>query len=137
MVAYTKQTWHNKPAIDTPLGASRMTHIEDGIGTAQDTADSAISAASAASSAAASAASSAATANAGVAANATAISGKVSTASLDKVIILRRYASGAWPVRGTIPTGAVLEWESPMSIGFPPTTTGYALVGDRYTRTVG
>ena len=30
-MTYTKQTWNNKPANDTPISAERLTHIEDGI----------------------------------------------------------------------------------------------------------
>ena len=41
-MAYTQQTWHDEPTEDTPLSADRFTHIEQGIGDAAATADSAV-----------------------------------------------------------------------------------------------
>lgn len=46
-MAYTKQTWHDKPTLDTPLNATRLGHIEDGLeaaAAAADTANSALAA---------------------------------------------------------------------------------------------
>lgn len=40
-MAYTKQTWHDSPATDTPLSAARLGHIEDGIEAAALVADTA------------------------------------------------------------------------------------------------
>lgn len=40
-MAYTKQTWHDSPATDTPLSAARLGHIEDGIEAAALVADQA------------------------------------------------------------------------------------------------
>lgn len=52
-MSYTKQTWSNAPATDTPLSATRLNYMEDGIAAAAATADSAASAASAAATSAA------------------------------------------------------------------------------------
>jgi hypothetical protein len=40
-MAYTKQTWHDSPATDTPLSAARLGHIEDGVFNAAAAADTA------------------------------------------------------------------------------------------------
>lgn|GEM_PF-5892353 len=41
-MAYTKQTWHDKPATDTPISADRLTHIEDGVEAAHTAAAAAV-----------------------------------------------------------------------------------------------
>lgn len=41
-MAYTKQTWTDKPATTTPISAARLGHMEDGIEAAAATADAAI-----------------------------------------------------------------------------------------------
>lgn len=40
-MAYTKQTWQDLPNKTTPINASRLGHIEDGIYNAADVADTA------------------------------------------------------------------------------------------------
>lgn len=47
-MAYSKQTWANLPSKTTPINATRLTHIEDGIFSAASTADTAASNASSA-----------------------------------------------------------------------------------------
>ena len=42
-MAYTKQTWADLPSKTTPINAERLTHIEDGIFNAAQTADTAAS----------------------------------------------------------------------------------------------
>jgi len=40
-MAYTKQVWHNAPAEDTPVNATRLGYMEQGIFDAAETADAA------------------------------------------------------------------------------------------------
>lgn len=50
------------------------------------------------------------------------------------LIYTRRYASGAWPVRGTVPSNSIVEWVGPTP---PPIDGTYALTGvDLYSATV-
>jgi hypothetical protein len=52
----------------------------------------------------------------------------------ESLIYTRRYSSGAWPVRGAIPTGSIVEWIGPTP---PPIDSTYALAGvDLYSATV-
>jgi len=52
----------------------------------------------------------------------------------EQVEIVRRYSSGAWPVIGTIPDGAIVHWIGPSA---PPIGGNYARAGiDIYTVTV-
>lgn len=52
----------------------------------------------------------------------------------DGIVYVRRYSSGAWPVRGTVPTSSVVEWIGPTP---PPIDGTYALTGvDIYSATV-
>lgn len=44
-MAYSKQTWSNLPSKTTPINATRLNHMENGIFEAASTADSAASAA--------------------------------------------------------------------------------------------
>lgn len=52
----------------------------------------------------------------------------------DAIVYTRRYSSGAWPVRGTVPSSSIVEWIGPAA---PPIDGTYALTGvDIYTATV-
>lgn len=43
-MAYTQQVWHDLPQADTPLSATRLGHLESGVGGAAETADAATAA---------------------------------------------------------------------------------------------
>jgi hypothetical protein len=45
------------------------------------------------------------------------------------IVVIRRYTSGAWPVRGTLPSGAVVWWVGPASVGQPTTGGSYMVAG--------
>lgn len=52
----------------------------------------------------------------------------------DSIPYVRRYSSGVWPVRGTIPAGSIAQWIGPTA---PPIDGTYALAGvDTYLVTV-
>lgn len=68
-----------------------------------------------------------------------AVQGELSQASTSvqqssPLVYFRRYSSGAWPVRGTVPVGSSVEWVGPSA---PPIDSTYALAGvDTYLVTV-
>jgi hypothetical protein len=45
------------------------------------------------------------------------------------IVVIRRYTSGAWPVRGTLPTGTIVWWMGPASVGAPTTGGSYMVAG--------
>lgn len=52
----------------------------------------------------------------------------------DQIVYSRRYSSGVWPVRGSVPAGSSVQWLGPSA---PPIDGTYALAGvDTYTVTV-
>lgn len=58
-----------------------------------------------------------------------ALAGGTGGAAPSGVVVQRRYTSGAWPVRGTLPTGAVVWWVGPVSVGQPTTGGSYMVAG--------